>query len=209
MDDHWRAHVGSDDYILFRPSKSLSRLHAARDGLFVGNITRLVGDRFVVWFFFSMCSAYLKQFSLPPITSDSFPMASQSHMIELVGQDTYVEVERAEVHDIAFVLPIFEVESGRFHMYGSYNSFFTQYMIRNGAVEQYIPKYYFLLRFIEPFSIRLFHSLNTLAGLLKKSFYHIGEAESCIHTFRLFFNTEAFCYLYHKLITLSFVYSKE
>jgi hypothetical protein len=52
-------------------------------------------------------------------------MASQSHMIKLVGQDNYVEVERAEVHDIAFVLPIFEVESGWFNMSGSYNSFFT------------------------------------------------------------------------------------
>jgi hypothetical protein len=46
-------------------------------------------------------------------------------MIEVVGQDTYVEVERAEVHDIAFILPIFEVESGWFHMSGSCNSFFT------------------------------------------------------------------------------------
>jgi len=72
-----------------------------------------------------MCSAYLQQFSLPLISSESFPMASQSHMIEVVGQDTYVEVERAEVHDIAFILPIFEVESGWFHMSGSCNSFFT------------------------------------------------------------------------------------
>jgi len=104
-----------------------------------------------------MCSAYFQQFSLPPITSDSFPMASQSHMIKLVGQDTYVEVERAEVRDIAFVLPIFEVESGWFNMSGSYNSFFTRYLITNGAVEQYIPKYYFLLRVIEPFSNPLFH----------------------------------------------------
>ena len=156
-----------------------------------------------------MCSAYLQQFSLPPISSESFPMASQSHMIKLVGQDNYVEVERAEVRDIAFVLPIFEVESGWFNMSGSYNSFFTWYLITNGAVEQYIPKYYFILRVIEPFSICLFHSLNTLVGLLKKSFYHIGEAESCIHTFQLFFNTEAFCYLYHKLSTFSFVHSKE
>jgi len=77
-------------------------------------------------------------------------------MIKLVGQDNYVEVERAEVHDIAFVLPIFEVESGWFNMSGSYNSFFTRYLITNGAVEQYIPKYYFLLRVIEPFSNPLF-----------------------------------------------------
>ena len=126
MDDNLRAHIGLDDHILFRPSKSLSRLHAARVGLFVGNVTRLEGDRFVVRVFFPMCSAYLQQFSLPSITSEAFPMASQSHMIELVSQDTYVEVERSEVHDIAFVIPIFEVESGRFNMSGSYNSFFTR-----------------------------------------------------------------------------------
>jgi hypothetical protein len=53
----------------------------------------------------------------------------------------------------------------------------------------------------------MFHSLNFLAGHVKKSLYHQGEAESCIRTFRLFFSAEAFCYLCHKLSSDSIIYS--
>jgi hypothetical protein len=68
-------------------------------------------------------------------------MAAQAHMLKLICQDTYVEVERSEVYDIAFIIPLSEVESGLFHMSGSYNSFFTRYTINNGTVEQCLSEY--------------------------------------------------------------------
>jgi hypothetical protein len=131
-------------------------------------------------------------YSLPPITIAAYPVASQAHMLEVVSQDISVNVERASIFDIAHVVPLLEVESGLFNMSGSYNSFFIRYALRNGIVEQYTSDYYFLSRPVEPISIRMFHSLNFLAGLVKKSLYHQGEAESCIRTFRLFLAQKLF-----------------
>jgi hypothetical protein len=94
MEENLRVHIGFEDHILFRPSQSTGRVHVARDGLVVGKIARSLGDRFQVRVFHPMCSEFLQQFSLPPITTENFPVAAQAHMLELVGQDCYVEVER-------------------------------------------------------------------------------------------------------------------
>lgn len=201
MEENLRLHIGFEDHILFRPTSSMELLHTVREGLVVGKIIACAGcaNTFQVRVFHPMTSEFLQLYSLPPITTAQFPMASQAHMLEVVSQDIAINVARASVCDIAHVVPLLEVESGLYNMSGSNNSFFIRYSLRNGIVEHYMSEYYFLSRPVEPISIRLFHSLNFLAGLVKKSLYHQGEAESCSRTFRLFFCTEAFCYLCHRL----------
>jgi hypothetical protein len=51
--------------------------------------------------------------------------------------------------------------------------------------------------------MRLFHSLNHLSGMVKKSLYHQGEATSCYRIFRLYFSSKAFSYLFHMLSDVS------
>ncbi len=68
-----------------------------------------------------------------------------------------------------------------------------------GTPEKYTSVYYFVTLAVEPVSVRLFHSLNYLAGLLRKSMYHQGEAETSCRTFQLFFSVEAFCHLRHRV----------
>jgi hypothetical protein len=146
-----------------------------------------------------MTSQILQHYSLPPITKAEFAMASQGHMQKVVAQDTVVNVTKAAIINIAYVVPLAELESGLFNMCGATNSFFIRYSLTNGTLENYKSDYYFVSRPVESLSVRLFHSLNYLAGLLQKSLYHQGEAETSCHTFRLFFSIEAFCYLRRKV----------
>jgi hypothetical protein len=207
MDDDLRIHVGLEDHILFQPSRIMQRLQTVKDGLVVGIIIGSSGTTFQVRVFYPMTSECLQNFSLPPITAAEYPLASQSHMVEIVLQETIVSVERSRIFDIAFVLPLHEAESGLFHMSGSYNSFFIRYGLCNGTIQHYRMEYYFATRPVEPVSIRLFHSLNHLAQHIKKSLYHQGEAVLSRRNFRLHFSSEAFCYMFHKLSSENIVSS--
>jgi hypothetical protein len=207
MDENLRLHVGCDDNILFRPTSSMQRLQTARDDLAVGRIVGSTSDAVEVVVFETIKSSFLQQFALPPVTADDFPVASQSRMLEVVRKDTRISVARSSIHDIAFIIPVSEVESGLFHMSGSYNSFFIRYAFCQGVVQPYGSELYFSSRIVEPVTFRLFHSLNNLAHLVKKSLYHQGEAELSLRTFRLYYSTEAFSYLYSKLSDTSVTFS--
>jgi hypothetical protein len=203
MDENLRLHVGIDDYILFRPSNTMHSLRRVRDDVVVGRIVGSTSDAVEVSVFETMTSVLLQHYSLPPVTSAVFPMASQSCMLEVVAQEARVSVARSNICDVAFVIPIYEVESGLFHLSGSYNSFFIRYFFLNGAVHPYGSELYFSARNVEPVTFRLFHSLNALAHLVKKSLYHQGEAELSMRSFRLYLSTEAFSYFYNKLYSVS------
>jgi hypothetical protein len=72
-------------------------------------------------------------------------------MVEVVGQECCVNVARSAIHDIVYVLPLSEVESGLFHMFGSYNCFYIRYSICKGAlIPTGVSDYYFVSRPVEP-----------------------------------------------------------
>jgi hypothetical protein len=209
MDVRLLAHIGLEDQILFRPMTLMPRCQTIGEGYCVGIIIGYDGNLFQVRVLYPMTSECLKRFSLPPISTAAYPLASASNMVELVLQDTVVSVDRSNVVDIAFVLPLFEVESGLFHMSGSYNSYFIRYSLCSDTIAPYRTEHFFVTRAVEPVSLRLFHMLNLLAQHLKKCLYHQGEAELSSRTFRFHFSTEAFSYIYHKLSAVNVALSKD
>ncbi len=78
------------------------------EGNGIGIIIGCSVNTFQVRVFYRMTSECLQRFSLPPITTTGYPLASTSNMMELVLQDEMVSVERSNVVNIAFVLPLFE-----------------------------------------------------------------------------------------------------
>jgi len=54
----------------------------------------------------------------------TFAVASQGHMEEVVAQDIFVDVMHSAIIDIAYVVPLPELESGLFHRSGASNCFF-------------------------------------------------------------------------------------
>ncbi len=181
MADMFCVSIGPEDHIIFQSSLAV---HFIRDGVAVGKIVSCsCAETVLVKIYHPMKSQILQHYSLPPITKAEFAMASQGHMQEVVAQDTVVNVTKAAIIDIAYVVPLAELESGLFNMCGATNSFFILYSLTNGTLENYTSDYYFVSRPVEPLSVRLFHSLNYLARLLRKSLYHQGEAETSCRTF--------------------------
>jgi len=89
-------------------------------------------------------------------------------------------------------------------MSGCYNCFFIRYSLCGGSlVPNTASDCYFSSCPVEPASTRLFHALNHLAGMVKKSLHHQGESPLSCRMFRIYFSSEAFCYLYHKLSDVS------
>jgi hypothetical protein len=206
MDNNLRVHVGFEDNILFRPVETTvaGRPLVIVDDLAVGKIVGGGGNILQVAVFTRTTSEILLQYLLPPITTALYPTASLAHMIEVVLVDCSVSILRPSVYDVAYVVPLSEVESGLFNMSGCYNCFYMRYSLKGGAVlAYYASEYYFVSHPVEPISIRLFHSLYHLSGMMKKALYHQGEAAACSRTFRFYFSTEAFCYLFHFLSDVS------
>ncbi|MFN9978296.1 MAG: hypothetical protein ACK53Y_00200, partial [bacterium] len=118
MDNNLRVHVGFEDHILFRPVETTvaGRPLVIVDDLAVGKIVGGGGNILQVAVFTRMTSEILLQYSLPPITTALYPTASLAHMIEVVLVDCSVSILRPSVYDVAYVVPLSEVESGLFNM---------------------------------------------------------------------------------------------
>jgi hypothetical protein len=126
-------------------------------------------------------------------------MASLSSIEEVVAVEERQVVQRDYINDVAFILPLAEVESGLFYMSGASNTFFTMYALYNRSITPYRSTYYFGHHHVEPFTVQLFHSMNHLAQHLKKVLFHQREADVSARKFRLFFSKEAFNYLSFRL----------
>jgi hypothetical protein len=207
MDDSLRVHLGFEDYILFQPVKLTvaGRPSLIFDNVAVGKIIGGTANVLQVQVFTQMTSEICLQYSLPSVTTAAYPMASLANMIEVVDcQDSYVNVARSAIHDIAHIMALPEVESGLFHMSGCYNCFLIRHSFCGGAlVPTLASEYYFLSRPVEPLSMQIFYSLNHLSGMVKKSSYHQGEGATCHRLLCLYFSSEAFCYLFHILSAVS------
>ena len=207
MDDSLRDHLGIEDNILFEPVEATvaGRSILVLEKYAVGKIIGVTSHVLQVIVFTGMSSDLVRQHSIPPVTTAVFPTATLGNMIEVVRQDFCINVGRSTVHDIAYVLPLAEVESGLFHMSGCNNCFFIRYSLSGGCLVPNITASdcYFSSRPVEPASMRLFHALNHLAGVVKKSLYHQGESSLSSRSFRMYFSSEAFCYLLHKLSAVS------
>ena len=49
-------------------------------------------------------------------SNEKYPVASQDEMVEVYQTVTHVSIPRYNINDIAFTVPISEVDSGRFHL---------------------------------------------------------------------------------------------
>lgn len=192
-------HIGVDDCIRFYPGDVENMRNPVND-LCYGRIVAATIDTVEVILYKRMTSALLQQFSLPPLHTDSFPTAAISCMVEVIAVEQRIILPRSRIYDIIFIVPLAEVESGLFFMSGACNIFFQRYVIFDGTAVPCNQEYYFCRRFIQPFSIRIFHSLNHLAQQEKKSMYHQSEAELSLRMFRTSFSMEAFAYLSNRLL---------
>jgi hypothetical protein len=147
-----------------------------------------------------MDSSTLQDFNISPITPTDFPLASQDGLVEVYKTQEVVSLERSLIRDVAFFVPIQEVESGMFYMSGAENTFYIRYIKVNNSMQQCMPSFYFSRYLVEPLGVRLFTAMNTLSQHLRRAMYHQPESVISRKSFHLpMFSMESFWYLYGKL----------
>jgi len=117
-----------------------------------------------------MTSNIINRYSLQPITSTFFPVASNTNIVELFGTTRIRTAARKDVVDVVFNLPVKELESGMVYLTGASNLYFVRFFItEDNTLFPHPSLFYFSVSYVTPFSIRLFGSLNVLSQNLKKS----------------------------------------
>ena len=74
-----------------------------------------------------MTSEILQHFKLRAINSTDYPLASQDNISEVYQTSEEIIIDRPVIMDVAFIVPILEVESGLFYLSGAENTFCVRY----------------------------------------------------------------------------------
>jgi hypothetical protein len=139
-----------------------------------------------------------------------WPNLNEDEIIEVYQSSDEIEVERTAIVDVAFILPVEEIESGMFFLSGVDNTFCIRYIFLNDTLCSARSSLYFARYLVEPLSIHLFMNLNTLAHHLQKALFHQWESSISQKSFWLpLLSTEAFWYLIYRLGGNSIGISKE
>lgn len=186
-----QANVQLGDFIIFNSSCN---------GVGLGQIINANHVRVKVSLLNIMDSEAMKRHRIKPVTAESFPVAAQDGMVEVYQTSEEIFVDRTMIKDVAFILPLQEVESGMFFLAGAENTFFIRYIFSQNTMQMCNPSVYFSRYLIEPLGVRLFTAMNTLSQHLTRSMYHQAESELSSKSFRLpLFSMESFMYLAYKL----------
>jgi len=189
--------VGQGDFIQFTQPEG---------PLLLGEVVAAVSDdRLRCRIYSPMTSGILTQFSLPPITPLTSPVAARTVINEVVATDNFRIILRDEVQDLIFILPLAEVETGNVFITGAANLFFVRYLIDQTTHSNFSSVIFFGSHIIQPLTVRIFCSLNMLAFTIKKLMYHRPEAEDTKRSTRIFFPSDAFHYIAHKMRDVSTV----
>ncbi len=175
----------------FKAGEYVKFMTGSTNGL--GTIISGNQETVIVQLFKSMDSETLQRFHLRPNTNeDEIPEVYQS--------SEQIEIGRKAIVDVAFILPLDEIESGLFFLARTENTYCIRYIMVNDALISCRPSLYFSRCLVEPLSVCVFNHLNTLAHHLQKALYHQRESSISRKTFCLpLFSMEAFWYLVYRL----------
>ncbi len=110
-----------------------------------------------------MDSMTLSSHFLQPLNTRDHPLASQDEVLEVYQTLDEVWINRSEVLDVAFIVPMKELESARFFLSCADNTYVIRYSLLGSRMQQFYYSYYFSRFLVEPQGVRLFHSLNSLS----------------------------------------------
>jgi len=192
--DDLRTYSSKDDVVIFQ--------HV--DQQLIGEIIGLdePNNGVRVRLFSRLTSELLLRYELPSTTTAEAPFTTKSGMVEVMRTGTTMVIGRSSIIDIAFVIPLVEIEGGFIHLTGAANMFFICFELSHSNDHPQEVMFRILLpRIVEPFSRRIFRNLNYLSSEIKKRLYHQAEEGSTTKSFRILFPYESFFYLLSKLRT--------
>jgi hypothetical protein len=166
----------------------------------IGKIVKAHGDGRISLSMLSYATSdVLLRHSLSAVTDAEAPFAVKSGMVEVIQVPNTLKISRSSIVNVAFIVPLAELESGSFHVTGAVNTYFARFIIHpNGTIS---PYNHFVLqaRLALPVTYRFFRGLNTFSSMIKRALYHQPEEHSTMKTVRL-----QLCYDAFSLFGLSF-----
>lgn len=167
----------------------------------VGEVVSVTSDRIELQLFRCINSEVLTRYSIAPLNPRDHPMASQDEMVEVYQTLDIVCIPRQNITDVAYIVPIQEVESGRFYLSCAENAFVIRFFNNGHQMLPWISSFYFSRHLMEPMSVRLFHAMNTLSDNIRRCLFHRPESVTTTQSFKLpLFSVEAFWYLAYKVV---------
>jgi hypothetical protein len=186
-----KGSIKEGDKILFSSTLEKSQL---------GEVIHSDEEGVLVSLYLLMDSVMLKRYSIPPLSPENFPLSYYDGIPEVYKTSDEIYVERSRILDLAFIMPIAEVESGMFYLSGAENVYCTRYSLVNSFIQLSSSSFYFSRYIMEPLSVRMFTTLNTLSQNLRRLLYHQAESALSKRSFRLaLFPMESFWYLVYRV----------
>ncbi len=195
-----QSSVQVGDYVIFSSNGAHNNNSNTMNHQILGEIIHSNTQTVKVQLLHLMDSEILQKFNLRPINPTDYPLAFSDRMLEVYKTSQQIFVERCNIQDLAFVIPIQEVESGLFFLSGAENTFCLRYALEKHEMKPSSPFFYFSRFMSEPFGVRVFTSLNTLSQHVRRTMNHQAESVISKRTFRLpLFSMESFWYLVYKI----------
>jgi hypothetical protein len=192
MDHKWRAYsIIELANCLFADLKRVVSSHDCvkffHGGNFMGlrEVVESNDDEIKLRLFQFMDSMTLTSNLLQPLNSRDHPLASQDKVMEVYQTMDEVWINWSKVLDVAFIVPMKELESGRFFLSCSDNTYVIRYSLVGDRMQPFPDFYYFSPFSVEPLGVCLFHSLNTISDHLRRAMFYRPESEITTQTFKL------------------------
>jgi hypothetical protein len=185
-----QTYLSLDDGVIIKQNNNVTA---------IGKIVKVHDDNKISVSLFSRVSSdLLIHHSLSVVTATKAPFAVNSGMVEVIQMPTIIKIPRSSIVDLAFIVPLVEVESGLFHLTGARNTVFIHYIHhREGSIASY-PYSMLQARITEPVSFRIFRGLNILSSSLLRTLYHQPEEHSSSKSFRIQLCYDSFFFIWSK-----------
>jgi hypothetical protein len=128
MFNDFQRSIQVGDFIKFI-QRNANRCNSHNNGY--GEVISSDLQRLKVVLFQTMDSETLQKYNLQPINPSEIPLAFEDRITEMYKTSEILFVDRSDIQDILFIIPVAEVESGVFHLSGADNVFCTRFVKEN------------------------------------------------------------------------------
>jgi hypothetical protein len=192
---HCHAQIG--DYVKFLYNANNNNNNQEQS---LGEVLHYSSNVARVKLFQLMSSEVQQRYMLRPINSTDYPLTSQDNICEVFQTNEEMLIDRSLIVDLAFIVPVSEIESGMFYLSGAINTYCIRFSKDGSKMKPVSPILYFGRYLVEPLGVRIFMALNALSQHLRRAMHQTPESKGLKRTFRLpFFPMECFWYLVQRV----------
>jgi len=177
-------------------------IHPQAEGNVIGKIMRVETEDIIHLHIFKKAGEVNRHLQVPRLNTHDYPLIAQSSMQELFETVEALQINRSNIIDFVFVLPLQLIVDGKYRCIGISNAYFIRFQILTDG-NSLLPTSVIdctTSEVILPLSRRIFNSLQDLSALLAKLMWHNPHRASTKKSQRIHFSNECFSYIEHRVL---------